>query len=87
MKRVIKCVVLTLLLTLSSTALRAQLFYMDDDEKAQGNRGAAENVGQIPVLPQNGTNDWNAPLGEGVVALALLGGGYLLTKRKKDREC
>ena len=94
MKRVLQSFVLMVILALSPMTSKAQIFIMSQDEEAISNRTPG-NVDEIPVPPINLDNDWipgnnggggggnnYTPIGDGLLTLTLLGGAYLLGKRK-----
>ena len=80
--KVKKSIVLLLLLSIA-TISQAQIFIDDDEFEGRMRQGATHSSLLAPVQGQ-GTDQY-VPLGEGVMALSLLGGAYLLTKRKKKR--
>ena len=61
----------------------AQVFLSDDEYNE--NRANVTEGELVPILPQNLEVDWiePAPLGEGWLLLAGLGGAYLLNKKRK----
>lgn len=75
--------VLLSVLTLWSGSLRAQVFIMEDDHG--GDIRLKESESFIPVPYQGTSLDeyLYAPLGEGWLLLAGLGGAYLLRKKSK----
>ena len=73
-------IVLVLLLALATVA-QAQIFIDDDEFEGRMRLGAQSSSLIVPVQGQ-GTDQYT-PIGEGVIALSVLGGAYLLTKRKK----
>lgn len=84
-------IIIASLLLLSGGSVKAQAFIMDDDEAFSLNRdgeGSSAVGGLFPNTPtQDVTTDQYAPLGGGTLALGLLGGAYLLGKRRrKDNE-
>ena len=78
--KVKKSIVLLLLLTIA-TASQAQIFIDDDEFEGRMRLGAQNSSLLVPIQGQ--TTDQYTPIGEGVMALSLLGGAYLLAKRKK----
>lgn len=80
--KVKKSIVLLLLLSMA-TASQAQIFIDDDEFEGRLRQGTSFSSLLVPVQGQ-GTDQY-VPLGEGVLALSLLGGAYLLTKRKERR--
>lgn len=80
MKKTIAILVLSLLLT---TAAQAQIFLTEGDE---GPRQTADPSSFIPLPDEYGLGtDWYAPVGDGMLLLATLGGAYLL-KRKRENN-
>ena len=78
MKKTIAILALSLLLT---SAAQAQIFLTEGDE---GPRQTADPSSFIPLPDEYGLGtDWYAPVGDGVLLLAALGGSYLL-KRKRN---
>lgn len=78
--KVKKSIVLLLLLTIA-TASQAQIFIDDEEFEGRMRLGAQSSSLIVPVQGQ-GTDQYT-PIGEGVIALSVLGGAYLLAKRKK----
>jgi hypothetical protein len=78
--------VLLSVLTLWSGSMRAQVFLMEDDNGA--NIRLKESESFIPVPYQGTSLDeyLYAPLGEGWLLLAGLGGAYLLRKKSKKEK-
>lgn len=78
--------ILVLSLGISMTA-NAQIFLDDDDPNLRGAGDGDMEIGNI--IPQHGV-EWDqanyAPLGGGIVLLSVLGGAYLLGKRRKEQE-
>ena len=79
-----KIITLTMLLLIAVANMNAQVFIMSDEE--YNNERLPEpgscDLPSVPILDI--TYDQYAPLGGGVFMLGLLGGAYLLDKRKKD---
>ena len=75
-------IVLVLLLALA-TAAQAQIFIDDDEFEGTLRQGSSSSDLSVPY--QGGDLDQFVPLGEGMLALSLLGGAYLLSKRKKEQ--
>ena len=80
--KVKKSMVLLLLLTIA-TASQAQVFIDDDEFEGRMRLGTQNSSLLVPLQGHEG--DQYAPIGEGVIALSLLGGAYLLAKRKERR--
>ena len=73
-----------LLLMAVAPQAKAQIFITDEEEYNNSKRNAIEE-GQMPFIPELGvTNDQYAPVGSGIAVLGLLGGAYLLGKRKRN---
>ena len=72
---------ITVVLMLASATLNAQIYIMDEEFEGQERLGS-HDWGLITPY-QGGDPDQYLPLGDGVLALGLLGGAYLLAKRKK----
>lgn len=66
----------------------AQILLMDMEEEEENDRLNAEDSElDLPNIPQLGiTFDQYAPLGSGTIVFGLLGGAYLICKRRKDGE-
>ena len=81
MKKLILAI--TTVLMLVSAPAMAQVFLDDDDQF--GNRA---NVSQdefgVMVPSQNAEIDQYIPLGDGIVLLSVLGGAYLIGKKRKN---
>ena len=73
-------IVLLLLLSLTMVS-KAQIFIDDEEFEGRMRLGAQSSSLIVPVQGQ-GTDQYT-PIGAGVMALSLLGGAYLLAKRKK----
>lgn len=73
-----------LLMTISFPKANAQIFIADEDEFMNSNR-SARSESELPFIPELGlTNDQYAPLGGGIALLGLLGGAYLIGKKRKE---
>ena len=82
-KNLITLTALAALLLGGVTTAKAQIF-LDDEEASQSLRAGSNETG-LPNIPQlNLTIDQYAPLGGEVLVLGLLGGAYLLGKKRKD---
>ena len=77
-----RVIVLLLFMTMSLT-MKAQVFMMDGDE----NYREPENPQVFAGLPENYglAVDWYTPVGDGIIVLSVLGGAYLLRKRKENK--
>ena len=63
---------------------KAQVFILDEEEYHNSKRNAIEE-GQLPFIPELGvTNDQYAPIGSGITLLGLLGGAYLIAKKRRE---
>ena len=72
-------------LMMASLPAKAQVFIADEEEFMNSSRNARDES-QLPFIPELGvTNDQYAPVGSGVALLGLLGGAYLLGKRKSEK--
>ena len=84
MKKRIQIIITTLILLLAGAA-NAQVFTMTEEEndRAAGDMDAV--LGRISYhgVEYDQANDF-APVGEGMLLLTVLGGCYLLGKRKKE---
>ena len=78
--KVKKSMVLLLLLAMA-TVSHAQVFIDDEEFEGRMRQGYQSSSLIAPVQGQ-GTDQY-VPIGEGVMTLSLLGGSYLLAKRKK----
>ena len=77
------------------TALAALLFcgmnanaqvFLDDEDMSNSLRADATSDPDLPVIPElNVTYDQYAPLGGEVLVLGLLGGAYLLGKKRGNK--
>ena len=83
--RVASFVVLTML-TLWTCPVHAQVFLMDDDQGENIRVGGKENLMPVPYQGTSLDEYLYAPLGEGWLLLAGLGGAYLLRKSKKEKS-
>ena len=64
----------------------AQILLMDEEEEGWTYRPSSDEM-DLPIIPQLGiTLDQYAPLGSGTIVIGLLGGAYLICKRRKDEE-
>ena len=68
----------------ASLPAKAQVFILDEEEYYNSKRNAIEE-GQMPFIPELGvTNDQYAPVGGGIALLGLLGGAYLIAKKRRE---
>jgi len=75
-------ILLTALLLLAASPMNAQILILDEEFEG-GSRSAYEDYTlNVPIQGTDADQQYT-PLGEGVFALGLLGGAYLLSKRKK----
>ena len=89
-KRIISVMAILALLfgPVSIHQVPAQILLMDMEEEEENDRLNAKNSElDLPNIPQLGiTLDQYAPLGSGTIVIGLLGGAYLICKRRKDEE-
>lgn len=74
---------ITVVLMLVSAPLNAQIYIMDEEFEGHDRTGYTDIDWGTFVPVQGQDADQYLPLGDGVLALGLLGGAYLLSKRKK----
>jgi hypothetical protein len=87
MKKMNKIVMIfAVALLLMAEPLRAQVFIQDDEFEGSMRLGTGTDELDLVVPMEGGDVDEFVPLGEGAIAMAMLGGAYLLTKRKKSRK-
>ena len=72
------------MLMLASAPTYAQIFIQDKELEGRQRTGY-EDFGLVTPY-QGGDHDQYVPLGEGVLALSLLGGAYLVRKLSKEEE-
>lgn len=76
-------ILLAALLMAMAIPMQAQILTMDDEE----NNRAGENLGRIPDQWQTHDQAMEfAPIGEGLLVLAALGGAYLIGRRRKENK-
>ena len=82
-----KIVLFVAVLLMLAGPLKAQVYIMD--EEFEGTLRSGYEDFELTTPYEGGDTDQQyAPVGNGLLALTLLGGAYLLTKRKKkDEEC
>ena len=84
MKKTIIALTAIVALAICGTTANAQVF-LDDEDMSQSLRADRTNDPDLPVIPElNVTFDQYAPLGGEVMLLGLLGGAYLLGKKRKE---
>ena len=82
-KSIITLTALAALLFCGMTA-NAQVF-LDDEDMSNSLRANGSNDPDLPTIPElNVTFDQYAPLGGEVMLLGLLGGAYLLGKKRRE---
>lgn len=83
MRKAIVIVAAALFMTASLPAT-AQVFIADEEEFMNSNRNARDES-SLPFIPELGvTNDQYAPVGSGIALLGLLGGAYLVAKKRRE---
>ena len=73
--------ILTFALLLASTAAQAQIYLMDGEDNTYRDPDVESWVVN-PATYNEGTDSY-APTGSGIALLAVLGGAYLLSKKRK----
>ena len=85
-KTLITLTAITALAFVGMGTANAQVF-LDDEDMSHSLRADATNDPDLPVIPElNVTYDQYAPLGGEVLVLGLLGGAYLLGKKRGSKE-
>lgn len=79
-----KIVLFVTALLLMAGSLKAQVYIMDEEFEG-AMRNGYEDFGLTVPYEGGDTDQEYVPVGEGLLALSLLGGAYLLTKRKKNK--
>ena len=73
--------------TMNFNAVRAQIYFMDDEEGANDPRVSGAQLSPegfvIPLMPENDSAYDYTPVGNGIWILGCLGGAYLFGKRRK----
>ena len=85
MKKIIKIAILAAALMIGTgTSIYGQVFVIGDEHSMRDDEDPEAVFGGWPTNPQNsnGTDNF-VPVGEGLMALTLLGGAYLMNKRNK----
>ena len=83
MKKLILVATAALLMAASLPA-KAQIFIADEEEFANSSRNVRDES-QLPFIPELGvTNDQYAPVGSGIALFGLLGGAYLIAKKRRE---
>lgn len=87
-KRIISAMAILALMigTATMQQAKAQIVYMDNEEEIGGSRtNSGTGSPEFPNVPNlDVTYDQLAPVGEGLVVLAVLGGAYLIGKKRKE---
>lgn len=78
-----KRLLIVLMLFALAISANAQIFLTEEE---YSNRSVSDGSGSgLPIIPNlNETQDNFAPVGEGILLLGVLGGAYLLGKRKRE---
>lgn len=86
-KRIVSAMAILALVLGTTMTANAQIFLDDDDMNVRDGEHGGMDIGNI--IPQHGV-DWDQadylPVGEGIVLLSVLGGAYLLGKRRKKEQ-
>ena len=84
MKKRRNIIIMTMLLLALAAPVRAQVFYMDDDEDPNRNvLGANGTLSNVIVHGSTDDQTNFVPIGSGLLIMTTLGGLYLRNKRKK----
>lgn len=80
-----KRLLIILMLFALTISANAQIFLTEDDYNS---RTVSSELGfDVPAIPQlDSTDDQYSPVGDGILLLGVLGGAYLLGKRKRGKE-
>ena len=85
-KRIVSAMAILALVLGTTISANAQIFLDDDDVNLRGNGDGNMDIGNI--IPQHNV-DWDqanyTPVGEGLLLLSVLGGAYLLGKKKGNK--
>ena len=85
-KRIVSAMAILALVLGTTMTVKAQIFLDDEDMNVRGNGNGNMDIGNI--IPQHGV-DWDqanyTPVGEGILLLSVLGGAYLLGKKKGNK--
>ena len=86
-KRIVSAMAILALVLGTTMTVNAQIFLDDEDMNVRDGEHGNMDIGNI--IPQHGV-DWDqadyTPVGEGIVLLSVLGGAYLLGKRRKQEQ-
>ncbi len=86
-KRIVSAMAILALVLGTTMTANAQIFLDDDDMNERTGGQGSMDVGNI--IPQHGV-DWDQadylPVGEGIMLLSVLGGAYLLGKKKGNKD-
>ena len=77
-----RIVILFTALLLAAAPINAQILIMDEEFEGMDRTGYQDFGLVVPYQGGDGDQQYS-PLGNGILALGLLGGAYLLAKRKK----
>lgn len=84
MKKIFVTLAMAMLLSVPASA---QIFLDDEDMNKRGSGDGNMEIGNI--IPQHGV-EWDqanyTPVGEGILLLSVLGGAYLIGKKRKEQE-
>lgn len=86
-KRIVSAMAILALVLGTTMTVNGQIFLDDDDMNMRSGEHGGMDVGNI--IPQHGV-DWDqadyTPVGEGIALLSVLGGAYLLGKKKGNKD-
>jgi hypothetical protein len=83
-KRAATAVALALMILGGFHSAEAQILILNEDEYLRSDRTPADADWVAPILTQGTEIDQYMPLGEGWLLLIGLGGGYFLSKKRKQ---